>query len=189
MERVHRYKRYVNKSKIDFKGDIVNGVYRYLLTVSLRNKGNKRVLVIMKNPSRANKEVSDLTVNRVLKFCYREGYSEVNIMNLYSYYSPNPNKIAELYTNGQVNIAIGKENDTIMKNLLPEVQEIIVAWGGDTFGYTDEYKSRIEQVINIIKGRKLYYVQENNGRGWYPRHAQVWHVNRGIKKCPWTPPL
>ena len=78
MERIHRYKCYVNRNKIDFKGDIVNGLFRYLLTVPLRNKGKKKVLVIMKNPSKANKEISDLTINRVLKFCNGEGYTEVS---------------------------------------------------------------------------------------------------------------
>lgn len=188
MERVFRYKRYVKKADIDFEGDHVNSCFRYLLKVPLRNKGKKKVLAIMKNPSKANKKISDLTINRVLKFCNNEGYSEVYIMNLYSYYSTDPNKIAKLYAEGKRDMAIGSGNDSIMKDILPEVNDVIVAWGSDTFGYTDEYKNRIRQVINIIKGKNLYYVQENNGQGWYPRHAQVWHVNKGIKKYPWTPP-
>ncbi|MCO5385231.1 MAG: DUF1643 domain-containing protein [Desulfitobacterium hafniense] len=184
MEQTYQYKWFVKNDEIVFNGDTKN---RHLLRIPLKNEGNK-VLVIMKNPSKANEEISDLTIDRVLTFCYGEDYSEVNIMNLYSYYSTDAGKIADLIKNGQEDIAIGSENDNIMKSMVQEVDDVIVAWGSNTFGLTKQYKNRIKQVINIIKGKTLYYVQENNGQGWYPRHAQVWNVNSGIKKYPWTPP-
>ncbi len=187
MEHIHHYKEYVDTKNIDFKGKLKRG-FRYLLTIPLNNPGNKKVLVIMKNPSKANKQISDLTINRVLKFCNSEGYSKVFIMNLYSHYSPDAKKIAQLINNGQVESAIGKENDSILRSVLNDVDEIIVAWGSDTFGLTEQYKDRIRQVINIIKGNKLYYVENCTGQEWYPRHAQVWSVNSGIKKHVWIPP-
>jgi len=169
MEQIYRYKGFVRKNDIVFKGDKDN---RHLLRIPLRNEGNK-VLVIMKNPSKANEQISDLTFDRVLTFCNGEGYSEVNIMNLYSYYSTKAGKISDLIKSGQEDTAIGSENDNIMKSLIQEVDDIIVAWGSNMFGLTKQYKSRIKQVVNVIKSKNLYYIQENNGQGWYPRHAQV----------------
>ncbi|KAF1084933.1 hypothetical protein SPSYN_01069 [Sporotomaculum syntrophicum] len=187
MEQIYHYKSFVRKKDIVFKGDIENN-YRYLLRIPLQNEG-KKVLVIMKNPSKANKEFSDLTIDRVLTFCNSEGYSEVNIINLYSYYSTDSGKIRGMIEDGQEHIAIGTENNEIIKSLVNEVDEVIVAWGSNTFGLTRQYKSRIKQVINIIKGKNLFYVQNCAGKGWYPRHAQVWSVNSGIKKYVWNPPV
>jgi hypothetical protein len=184
----YKYESYVNTSSILFKGDINQG-FRYLLKIPLHNANGKKVLVIMKNPSKANNDISDLTINRVLKFCNGQGYSEVNIMNLYSYYSTDSSKIAYLIDHGQEKIAIGKENDTILNNLLQDVDDVIVAWGSNTFGLTTQYKRRIKQVIEIIKKKPLFYVEANNGRGWYPKHPQVWSVNSGIQKYGWVPPI
>lgn len=187
MGNIHQYREYVDKKNITFKGDIKSG-YRYLLTVPLNNKGNKKILVIMKNPSKANKQISDLTINRVLAFCYNEGYSTVFIMNLYSYYATDSKELAQLIKSGQEVKAIGKNNDNILKSVLKDVGEIIVAWGSNTFGLTKQYKQRIRQVINLIKDKNLYYVEASAGKDWYPRHAQVWSVNSGIRKYVWTPP-
>jgi hypothetical protein len=187
MEQVYKYKAFVDKDGIIFKGDIESSI-RYLLTIPLKNKSNKKVLVIMKNPSKANYQISDLTIDRVLTFCNGENYSEVNIMNLYSYYSTVSKKIADLIRKGHMVTAVGKDNDNIMTSTLSKVDDVIVAWGSNTFGCTKEYKNRIRQVINIIKNKHLYYVEANNGNGWYPKHAQVWSVNSGIKKQEWTPP-
>ncbi|WP_276624478.1 DUF1643 domain-containing protein [Syntrophomonas wolfei] len=188
MGNIHQYREYVDKENITFKGNKKSG-YRYLLTVPLNNKVNKKILVIMKNPSKANKRISDLTINRVLTFCYKEGYSKVFIMNLYSYYATDSKELAQLMKNGQEVKAIGANNDKVLKSVLKNVDEIIVAWGSNTFGLTKQYKQRIRQVINLIKDKNLYYVEASAGKGWYPRHAQVWSVKSEIKKHVWTPPI
>lgn len=185
---IHRYSDYVDKEKISFKGNIEENI-RYLLRIPLKNSGNKKVLVVMKNPSKANAEISDLTINRVLTFCNNEGYSEVSIMNLFAYYSTNSGKIAKLIKNDEIKKAIGNDNDSIMKNILVEVNDVIIGWGSNTFGCTREYKKRIKQVVEIIKDKKIYYLEKLGGKGWYPRHAQVWSVNQGIKKYIWSPDL
>jgi hypothetical protein len=187
MQQVYRYKDFVDKEGIVFKGDIKNN-FRYLLRIPLKNYGNRKVVVIMKNPSKANAQFSDLTVDRVLTFCNSEGYSEVNILNMYSFYSTVSGKIAELIRSGKIETAIGKDNDNVLKSILSEVEHVIVAWGSNTFGCTMEYKNRIRQIIDLIKEKNLYYVEECGGEGWYPRHAQVWSVNSDIKKYKWTIP-
>ncbi len=187
MGREFKYKDYVEKDKIDFKGDLNKNI-RYLLKVPLKNTGEK-VLVIMKNPSEANREKADLTIDRLLKFCNSEGYSEVIIMNLFCYYSPDPKGIAKLVDTGKLLEAIGLQTDEILKNVLKEVNEVIVAWGGNSINRAPVYKSRIEQVTRLIQNKKLYYVQSVSKNTYYPRHPQTWAVNREpkIEKYKWTP--
>lgn len=186
MEAVYKYKDFVEKDKITFYGDIKENI-RYLLRIPLKNSENKKVLVIMKNPSKANNKISDLTIDRVLTFCNSEGYSEVSIMNLFSYYSTNPTKIKNLIDDGKIDDAIGIKTDRIMKEIINEVDEIIVAWGGNSINREKHYKNRIKQVTNIIKGKDIYYVQSISEDTYYPRHAQVWNVKSGIEKYKWIP--
>lgn len=188
MAKVFEYKEFVNKHDIKFIGDIKNNK-RYLLEIPLKNEGAAKVLVILKNPSKANKLLSDLTVNKVLTFCNNEGYNKVYIMNLFSYYSTKPNGITQLIDAGRFDDAIGDKNDKILKQILNIVDEVIVAWGGNSIHRKYYYMKRISDVINLIRGKKLYYVQSVSQNGYYPRHAQVWSVKQAIKKHAWAPPI
>ncbi|MGG3772970.1 DUF1643 domain-containing protein [Heyndrickxia faecalis] len=182
------YKDYVRKEEIQIQADLSNNL-RYLLEVPLMNNANRSVLVIMKNPSLADQYESDRTINNVLKFCHSNQYSKVYIMNLYSYYSTDSNGIANLIKNGKEMLAVGRENDRILQQTTEKVNDVIVAWGGNTFGYTDKYKQRIKQVTRIIDGKTLYYVEDISKCRWYPKHAQVWSVNQDIEMYSWIPPF
>jgi hypothetical protein len=185
--RVYEYKNLVKKTDIKIIEDDENNK-RYLLEIPLHNQGIKSVLVILKNPSKANKYVSDLTVDRILTFCHNEGYSKVYVMNLFSYYSTEPNRITQLIDDGRFTDAIGDKNNQILKEVLDIVDEVIVAWGGNSIHRKHYYMKRINDVINIINGKKIFYVQSISKDGYYPRHAQVWSVKKAIKKYRWTIP-
>lgn len=185
---IHLYKDYVVKEDIDCKCDLENNL-RYLLEVPLVHNTDKSVLVIMKNPSKADRNESDLTINRVLKFCNSKQYSKVYIMNLYAYYSTDPAVIANLIEGDRELEAIGEENDSTLEEICDEVDEVIVAWGSNTFGCTSMYKERIRHVTQLIAGKDLYYVERKSKCGWYPKHAQFWSVNSGIEKYSWMPPF
>lgn len=182
------YKDYVKKEEIQIQVDSSKNL-RYLLEVPLINNSNKSVLVIMKNPSLADQYESDRTINNVLKFCHSNQYSKVYIMNLYSYYSTDSNGIANLIKNGQETLAVGRENDRILQQTTEKVNDVIVAWGGNTFGCTDKYKQRIKQVTRIIDGKTPHYVEDISKCRWYPKHAQVWSVNQDIEMYSWRPPF
>lgn len=185
---VYEYKEFVNKNDIRFIGDIKNNK-RYLLEIPLQNEGIKNVLVILKNPSKANKSVSDLTIDRVLTFCHNEGYSKVYIMNLFSYYSTEPDGITQLINDGRFDDAVGDKNNQILKETLDVVDEVIVAWGGNSINRKYYYMKRIKDVINLIKAKNLFYVQSVSKDGYYPCHAQVWSVKKAIKKHKWAQPI
>lgn len=181
VEQIHKYdENRVYKNKITFIGDIEKNE-RYLLTIPLKNTGNKTVLVIMKNPSKANSEISDRTINNVLKFCSRKGYREVNIMNLFSYYSTDPLGITNLIYEGKYAKAVGEENNKILEITLKNIDEVIVAWGGNSINRANHYNKRIKDVLNIIKNKNLFYVENISKDGLYPKHPQVWSVNHEIE--------
>lgn len=182
------YREFVDNENIKYKGEEHNNL-RYLLEIPLRNYTNKSILVIMKNPSLANELKSDHTINNVLKYCNSKQYSKIYIMNLYAYYSTNPDGVAKLIKNNQDMLAIGRENDEILKEIITKVDDVVVAWGSNTFACTTKYKERIKQVSYILKGKNLFYVEKLSKCGWYPKHAQVWSVNKEIDMFNWTPPF
>lgn len=161
---------------------------RYLLEVPLYSKSNRSVLVIMKNPSLANKSESDHTINNVLKYCYKENYRRIYIMNLYSFYSTKSSGIAQLIKEGNEEKAVGEQNDEFLSQVLNDADQVIAAWGSNTFGCTQQYKERIKQVTAIINKKDTFYVESVSKCGWYPKHAQVWSVNKDIKRSKWNPP-
>lgn len=189
LEQIHRYNEdYVYKDRITFIGDIQKNE-RNLLTIPLRNEGNKKILVIMKNPSKANKEISDRTINNVIKFCFNNGYCKVNIMNLFSYYSTDPNGITKLIDQGKYVDAVGKQNDQILINTSIHIDDVIVAWGGNSINRERYYKKRISEVLEIIKNKNIYYVESISKNGLYPKHAQVWSVNQDIEMYEFKMPI
>lgn len=186
-DKVYKYPSFVLKEKIRFIGKSKDNL-RYLLVVPISTHDEKSILVIMKNPSKADKLKSDHTINNVLNFCKGQGYTTVYIMNLYAFYSTNPKGIKDLIMNNFNNQAVGKFSNLILKCVLLKVEHIIVAWGSNTFGCTTNYKTRISEVKDKICRKDVYFVQTNGGKGWYPRHAQVWHVNQNIAMFNWISP-
>lgn len=64
---------------------------RFLLEIKLKSrKSEKTVVVIMMNPSKANKEVSDRTINKVIKYIYNNGKTKeigkIVLLNLFVAY-------------------------------------------------------------------------------------------------------
>lgn len=57
-----------------------DGEKRYWLTVRINSKNKESIIVILKNPSRATKEISDKTVFNVCTYIYRNQnkYSVLN---------------------------------------------------------------------------------------------------------------
>ncbi|SDM42066.1 Protein of unknown function [Paenibacillus sp. OK060] len=64
----YTYKDYVDKDNILIDGD---NEHRFSMYVPFRiQDNNNQVLIIMRNPSKANELNSDMTINNVLDFCH-----------------------------------------------------------------------------------------------------------------------
>ncbi|CAD5898181.1 DUF1643 domain-containing protein [Carnobacterium maltaromaticum] len=94
----HKYTNYVKKDKIDICIKKMKGFeFRTYLKIPLINKSEKKMIIIMMNPSKANKDDSDITVNKVLEYANKnELYNEVIILNVISLYESSSNKIKKV---------------------------------------------------------------------------------------------
>lgn len=185
IENAHYYKEYVDKQNISIEGD---KIYRYLLQIPfiLKNK-NKTALVILKNPSKADKTVSDHTINNVLKYC-KDHYDKVYIMNLFPCYFTNANYVNKFINSNEFDDRM-QENIKVLDNTLNLVDDVIVAWGGDSIGNKKIYDKSINEVLQHIelanKSPLDIRLKENPVKRKYPWHAQVWAVNKGLKAFKW----
>lgn len=85
-KRKYQYKDIVIKDRISIVDEEKK---RYLLYIPLENEIQRKVMVIMKNPSQANKTQSDYTVNKVISWC-SQYYKEIFIANLFPLYGTDP---------------------------------------------------------------------------------------------------
>ena len=79
------YANYVDTENIEIDGE-KDGTqsFRYSLCIPIRSDGINNILVVMMNPSMANKYESDATVNRVIEYVKRQNnYYSNYIHNLF----------------------------------------------------------------------------------------------------------
>ena len=93
--------------------------YRYLLEVEWENS-SKAVTFVMLNPSYADSNICDLTLNRCINFSKLWGYGKMNIVNLFGLRSSNPQR---LYNH---NSPIGPENDKYILKAAKESNLVIL---------------------------------------------------------------
>ncbi len=98
-----------------------NEIYRYLLG----RLGEKTLVAICMNPSAANMEYSDRTINRIIKVSEKLGYDGWIIANLY------PERATRASELGAYNDEQQEENIKIIMNFLKEngIKEVWGAWG------------------------------------------------------------
>ena len=172
------YPDFVNKDKIECYPE--KEKYRYYLKIDFVDIANtdKTVMIIMQNPSKADKICSDKTVNRVLKCFHEFGYSKVIIMNIIPFYAT---KIAHLSN------AVLKEEDKINVNCEEIYKQskladkIFVAWGWASTISSCCYNKRVKQVKEVLEKIRAqednkkeivcYEINKSNGQ---PRHPRRW---------------
>jgi len=170
-------------------------VYKYpsfIKKVELENTDNKRfwlkllidetkkdsIVVILKNPSRANKEVSDKTVYNVSNYIYRnqdrydvlKGVGSLIVVNLIPHYQTYSEQLKEL-DNG----VICAENLRAIDAVTKKNSIVIIAWGNHPAGLFKEYETLKTKVMNILSNNsnEIFYVDKLSAVG-NPKHGQVW---------------
>ena len=169
---LYRYKDYV-----DIKDIICDDECRFLIEADLKNGStNKIALVIMKNPSKANHQESDQTINRVLEVMYESGYGKCYVVNLIPYYGTNSRTIAQKADSDE---GILRRNDNYIKSKIEVASRIFVAWGGNSGFDAIFYDERIKEIKNMLINKKVYcYKKNKNGTPIHPSRNQ-WR--KGIK--------
>ncbi|HPS57632.1 MAG TPA: DUF1643 domain-containing protein [Spirochaetota bacterium] len=157
---------------------IVEQNKRLWLTLTIDETKKESIIVILKNPSRATKDISDKTVYTVstyihrnrLKFKQFKKIGTVIILNLIPYY--------ETYSEKHVSKDSGiidKANLKTIEEFTSKHKTVIVAWGDHPKGLMNEYEELKNTVLQVLKKNKndLYYVDKLSKKG-NPKHGQVW---------------
>ncbi len=152
---------------------------RYWLELTINQSKKETIIVIMKNPSRATKEISDKTVYNVTNYIYKnsECYKELkdigkiiilNLIPLYKTYSK------ELVNQGQ--LIKDKNNLEIISNFSKEIKKVIIAWGNYPKGLKNEFEEIKNSVLHILNENNnlVYYVDKLSELQKNPKHGQVW---------------
>lgn len=151
---------------------------RLWLTLTIDETKQESIIVILKNPSRATKDISDKTVSTVTRYIdkNRTKYKQLKnigtviILNLIPFYETYSEKLT---VNGSG--IIDKSNLKTIEEFTSKHKTVIAAWGDHPKGLAAEYEELKNMVLQIIKDNKndLYYVDKLSKKG-NPKHGQVW---------------
>lgn len=104
-----------------------DGIYRYRLTREVAPlTGEGKLTWIMLNPSTADAVEDDPTIGRCMGFTRREGFAEMEVVNLFALRSTDPRALEE----GELTPdPTGPLNAEYLEEALREADRIVVAWG------------------------------------------------------------
>ena len=143
-----------------------NGVlYRYRLEVSKLGspEGSLTVCAVMQNPSYANEEVADKSVQFLEKNIFERGLHEFSGVGRLVVV----NQFARVQTNGFMDedSDIGERNDLAISNAIAESDIVLVAWGA-----ANRFQARKRFVLDLLasqKHKKFYKTRMHPSRGRY----------------------
>ncbi|WP_274010031.1 DUF1643 domain-containing protein [Vibrio parahaemolyticus] len=145
--------------------------YRYSIKIPFKRTGDKTALVVMMNPSKANREQSDSTINNVLTRIYNERRTvkAVVIVNLYPVYETYSSELEHHKQQSEINFQK-------LSLLVPDVSFALLGWGKPSgFSITRlksiEYFNHAHRVICMLQDHEIaaYKVGEYRD-GLYPKH-------------------
>lgn len=159
---------------------------RLWLSLVIDNNATESLLVILKNPSRATKDLSDKTVFTVTKYVHKnkKKYPELKnvgtviIVNLIPFYETYAEQLA---TSGLK--IIDKQNKEIISDLTSKHKKVIIAWGNHPKGLYKEFEDLKQTTFDILKANKnnVFYVDKLSKSG-NPKHGQVWGYENELLK-------
>lgn len=101
--------------------------YRYLLERDLDSgllEPEGTMVFVMLNPSLADADREDRTLNRCIHFAARERCQRIRVVNLYGFVTPYPEQL------GWVPDPVGPDNDRHVLAAVADADRLVVAWGG-----------------------------------------------------------
>lgn len=134
------------------------GKYRYKLTRQWEQE-NRPLIFVMLNPSTANSEDDDPTIRKCMGFARENGFSGIEVYNLFAFRSTEPKGLVPL----SVEDRIGPENDEYLRQV--ESRHIVcAAWG--MFPKRYQWYTRVQTVLDILS-RPIFCVKKS---GDWPLH-------------------
>jgi hypothetical protein len=159
---------------------------RYWLSLEIDEKKSDGIVVILKNPSRANKLISDKTVFNVSNYIFknREKYAalrnigKIIIVNLMPNYLTDSSRLIAFKKT-----IINKENRKVLNSFCQQYKNVIIAWGDHPKGLYEEYEKLKASAMRILRKHQnqVFYVQKMSAAR-NPKHGQVWGYHNELKK-------
>jgi hypothetical protein len=173
---------------------------RDLLEIEIQPLGTKKGMFICMNPSKANRQESDKTVNSLLNFALSEtiktdssvpNLKTVVITNIFPYYNTSSNSLYNVLENFMVNNQQNfkkwqERNLSVIQEAIDEVDYVILAWGdppsanihnqdsGNLALYHRSYVSDILAYINSKQEKDIFILETDSGsiltKSLNPRH-------------------
>lgn len=112
------------------------------------------------NPSKANEQKSDPTINRVLGFAEDAGFGGFYMTNLFAFVTPYPDRLPQ----GEADQI---ENDQYLEKVRQNCEKVIFAWGA--FGHPKKRKFIRDRADAIMLRFPGAYCLGKTAGG-YPRH-------------------
>lgn len=136
---------------------------------SLGKNGNKNLMIIGFNPSTANKEVSDPTMNSVIKFCEFNGYDGYIMVNAYPFISTNPSEI-------KFDEKIIPQNLKHIKDKIKELEisDILLAYGD--MNMPNFILKALFEILNIVEDKNIFVIKTL--KSGIPAHPLYKKVNK-----------
>ena len=151
---------------------------RYWLKLTIDDTKTDNVVVVLKNPSRATKEVSDKTVFTVTNYIKRNSkrfksmnnVGTITIVNLMPIYETDSTKLKGMLIN-----PFDDKNIETIDEVTSKTSLVIIAWGDTPRGLSKEYGKLKASVLKILakNNNSIYYVDKLSNFG-NPKHGQVW---------------
>lgn len=145
--------------------------YRYTLDINLTKSEKEKILVvIMMNPSQADQDKSDKTVNKILKWATKKNYNKVFIRNCIPFNETDSNnlpKLLEQYCNKEFEEIMKKNYDYIEKAVKDtykdEDSNVLLATGSPKNAKMEVYMNAIYKLLE----EKISYFYKDNEDGYY----------------------
>jgi hypothetical protein len=141
---------------------LICGQYRYRLQ-RWWGPDQRTLLWIMLNPSWADSQENDATLRRLISFSKREGYSRLEVVNLFALINSDSSALC------RVENPTGPENNSHIKEAILRADRIIVAWGNPPFRPRHRLWSRDREVLDLLSPRDLWcFGTTKSGRPLHP---------------------
>ena len=159
---IHQY-----SSKEIIKIDEEQGKYRFKISYTIKKENESRKLVvIMMNPSKANRQQSDNTINRLLNYANSKQYTELIVLNTLPVYLTDSGELV----NEMISQAGFDKNLEIIKDAVVDSDEIVFATGNPVIRKGAESLAEIYKILEREKSKRFCGELTKMG---YTKHLRV----------------
>ena len=149
--------------------------YRYLL-VRRVGFGERSILFVMLNPSKADENRNDNTVSRVIDYANRWGFGWLAVGNLSPFRSTDPKT---MLAEGDEPEEVREENLRVITRMARLVDVVVIAWG-----FHAKAESREERTLSALRGTGVDLYCLGTTKDGHPLHPL--YLNKMLALQPYT---